>query len=100
MVLAALNTLKSMLLTPVLLSLFGSKYVSTSDYDEEDQSSSERSVCKTKTRHNKGKQQVVKTKRNYPRVQSEISLSTISEESRSEAHNHDLKVDLSIKCYN
>lgn len=97
--LAALNLLKSILLTSVLLSLFGSKYRSLSDC--EDDPISERSERKARTRHSKGKQRVVKTKRNYPRVQSEISLSTISEEPQSEAqhHSHDLKVDLSIRCY-
>lgn len=53
-----------------------------------------------KARRYNGKGSVrVHKKRTYPRVQSEISLSTISEEPQTDAPVHDMKFDFSIRCF-
>ena len=93
-----MNSFNSLLLAPIILSIFGPRHKQASRSQKE-----ERYIKSSHKMYHQHKDKTAyglrKKKRSYPRVQSEISLSTISEEPQSEAHIHDLKFDLSIRCY-
>jgi len=98
---SAFNTL---LMTPALLALFGSdREISDSEEPKSPRHSPIRSPSRTLKKSSdhqqkSGSSRQGRGKRGYPRVQSEISLSTISEESQTEAIAHDLKLNFSIRC--
>lgn len=96
---AAINAYNSLLITPIILRIFGPEYtpeapVKSSNCKRE---YTWNAPCPREPKYRPYKKQT--KKRSFPRVQSEISLSTISEEPQSEIRMHDLKLDLSIRCY-
>lgn len=116
--LACLNAFNSILLTPILLSLFGSNHnvqMKKDVYNDKEhetttingskiiktptnRSNGHRIKCNvrqsTKKSHNRLHRNK-KNKRCYVRVQSEISLSTISEESQSRLQSPELNIEIS-----
>lgn len=98
--LIAMSTFNSLLLTPALLGLLGSEHEIVDSPVKSPSRSPIRSpkLIKKLVREKDTRSKHGRKKHRFPRVQSEISLSTISEEPQSETQAHDMKINVSIRC--
>lgn len=98
MTMALMNSVNSLCLKPLVVRIFGSNQLISQKTEATGQQKPIDSLDLLRSKV-KGERRISKPRKKYrgfPRMKSNISLSTISEET-AEAHVHDLKIDFSIR---